>query len=87
LSRYICYLNEKNNEIIIYQTSDWLTKIDVTIENDTVWFTQNQMSKLFQTTRNNITMHIKNIFFEIKLEKDSVCKVFLLTAKYEKNYK
>lgn len=72
---------------IIYQTSDGLTKIDVTIENDTVWLTQSQMAELFQTTRNNITMHIKNIFLERELEEDSVCKDFLLTAKDGKNYK
>jgi hypothetical protein len=45
------------------------------------------MAELFQTTRNNITMHIKNIFLERELEEDSVCKDFLLTAKDGKNYK
>ena len=55
------------NEIIIYQTQDGQTKIDVRIENETVWLTQNQMAELFQTTKQNISLHIKNIFEEGKL--------------------
>ena len=55
------------NEIIIYQTQDGQTKIDVRIENETVWLTQNQMAELFQTTKQNISLHIKNIFEEGEL--------------------
>ena len=55
------------NEIIIYQTQDGQTKIDVRIENETVWLTQNQMAELFQTTKQNISLHIKHIFEEGKL--------------------
>lgn len=62
------------NEIIIYQTQDGQTKIDVRIENETVWLTQNQMAELFQTTKQNISLHIKNIFEEGELTEDSTVK-------------
>ncbi|MEI6348720.1 MAG: hypothetical protein WCP69_12305 [Bacteroidota bacterium] len=52
------------DEIIIYQTDELSTRIEVRVEEDTVWLTQAQMSELFQTTRNNITLHISNIFKE-----------------------
>ena len=73
------------NEIIIYQNEDTSTKIEVRLEEETVWLTQAQMSELFQTTRNNITLHISNIFSEKELEENSVCKESLLTAKMVKN--
>lgn len=65
------------NEIIIYQTQDGQTKIDVRIENETVWLTQNQMAELFQTTKQNISQHIKNIFEEGELTEDSTVKDYL----------
>ena len=65
------------NEIIIYQTQDGQTKIDVRIENETVWLTQNQMAVLFQTTKQNISLHIKNIFEEGELTEDSTVKDYL----------
>lgn len=65
------------NEIIIYQTQDGQTKIDVRIENETVWLTQNQMAELFQTTKQNISLHIKNIFEEGELSEDSTVKDYL----------
>lgn len=65
------------NEIIIYQTQDGQTKIDVRIENETVWLTQNQMAELFQTTKQNISLHIKNIFEEQELEENSTVKDYL----------
>lgn len=65
------------NEIIIYQTQDGQTKIDVRIENETVWLTQNQMAKLFQTSKQNISLHIKNIFEEQELEENSTVKDYL----------
>lgn len=65
------------NEIIIYQTQDGQTKIDVKIENETVWLTQNQMAELFQTTKQNISLHIKNIFEEGELTEDSTVKDYL----------
>lgn len=74
-------------EIILYQTADNQTALEVRIEEDTVWLTQAQMAILFQTTRNNITLHISNIFKEQELEQKSVCKDSLLTAKDGKSYK
>lgn len=65
------------NEIIIYQTQDGQTKIDVRIENETVWLTQNQMAELFQTSKQNISLHIKNIFEEQELEENSTVKDYL----------
>ncbi len=65
------------NEIIIYQTQDGQTKIDVRIDNETVWLTQNQMAELFQTTKQNISLHIKNIFEEGELTEDSTVKDYL----------
>ena len=65
------------NEIIIYQTQEKKKKIDVRIENETVWLTQNQMAELFQTTKQNISLHIKNIFEEGELTEDSTVKDYL----------
>lgn len=73
-------------EIILYQPDESL-KLEVQIENETVWLTQQQMADLFQTTRNNVTLHIKNIFNESELDKVSVCKDSLLTASDGKKYK
>ena len=57
------------NEIVIYQSEILTSHIEVRIEDETVWLTQLQMIDLFQTTRNNITLHIGNIFKENELEK------------------
>ena len=73
-------------EIILYQPNDRQTKLEVRIEEDTVWLTQLQMGELFLTTRNNITLHISNLFKENELEEKSVCKDSLLTAKDGKAY-
>lgn len=78
---------ENNNDIIIYTTDDGQVEIEVRLEDENVWLTQNAMAELFDTTRNNITMHIKNIFEEGELQENSVSKESLLTAKDGKNYK
>jgi len=57
-----------NSEILIYQTQDGQTKIDVRLEEETVWLSQAQMVELFQTTKQNISLHIKNIYEEGELE-------------------
>ena len=67
-------------EIILYQTPDGGTSIDVKLENDTVWLTQSQMAELFQTTKQNISLHIKNAFKEGELVKEEVVKDFLTTT-------
>ena len=78
--------SDNENEIILYQPDSTLS-LDVRVENETVWLTQAQMKELFQTTRNNITLHIRNIFKEGELEESSVCKESLLTAADGKRYK
>lgn len=66
-----------NNQIIIYQTEDGQTQVDVRLENETVWLTQAQMAELFEKTPQNITMHIGNAYKEGELEKESTCKEYL----------
>lgn len=78
---------ENKGEIIIYQTQDGLTKIEVQLQNDTVWLTQAQMAQLFQTTKQNISLHINNCFKEGELQRNSVVKDFLTTAADGKDYK
>jgi len=76
-----------NSEIIIYQTDDGRTKIDVRMEEETVWLSQAQMAELFRTTKQNISLHINNAFAEGELEQDSVVKESLTTAADGKNYR
>ena len=71
----------------MYTTGDGQIDIEVRVEEENVWLTQNSMAELFNTTRNNITMHIKNIFQEGELQENSVSKESLLAAKDGKNYK
>ena len=77
----------EKNEIIVYQPEGGEFHIEVRVENETVWLTQAQMAELFNSTRNNITLHIKNIFQEHELDANSVCKESLLTANDGKKYK
>ena len=62
-----------NGDVIIYQTDDGLTKIDVRVENETVWLSQQQMAELFGTSRTNIIEHINNIYAEEELDKELTC--------------
>ena len=75
-----------NNQIIMYQTEDGLTKIDVKIENETVWQNQDQMAELFQRDKSTISRHIKNIFEEGELNKESVVAKIATTASDGKTY-
>ena len=70
-----------NSQIIIYQAEDGKTKLDVRLENETVWLTQKLMAELFQTTSQNITIHLKNIFEEGELDETATCKDFLQVQK------
>ena len=63
----------ENNKIIIYQTEDGQTQIDVRLENETVWLTQAQMAELFQTDRTSIVRHINNIYKVEELDRQSTC--------------
>lgn len=67
----------EENKIVIYQTEDGKTQIDVRLENETVWLTQAQMAELFERTPQNITMHISNAYKEGELEKTATCKEYL----------
>ncbi|MFT3678023.1 MAG: virulence protein RhuM/Fic/DOC family protein [Chitinophagaceae bacterium] len=66
----------ENGHIIIYQTPDGLTSIDVTLDKDTVWLTQAQIVELFDSSKANISEHIKNIFSSSELDKESTVRVF-----------
>jgi len=79
---------EPNNEseILLYQTEDGITRLEVTLAGDTVWLTQQQMAGLFQTTKQNIGQHLRNLFAENELREESVVKEFFTTAADGKNY-
>ncbi len=74
------------SEIIIYQTEDGNTKIDVKFQDETVWLTQAQLCELYQTSKSNISEHIKHIFEEGELEEDSVVRKIRTTGADGKNY-
>lgn len=69
-----------SSEILLYQSEDGQLKVQVRLENETVWLTQADMVELFQTTKQNISLHIKNIFDEGELNENSVVKEYLTTA-------
>ena len=73
---YICSdksTTQMENQIVIYQTDNGQTAIDVRLENDTVWLTQAQMAELFQTDRTTIVRHINNIYKDEELEREATC--------------
>lgn len=73
-------------EFLIFTKQNKEKTIEVIVDEESVWLSQKLMAELFGTTRNNITMHLSNIF-EKELSEDSVCKEFLHTARDKKNYK
>ena len=77
---------DEKNEIILYQPDDKVT-LEVRLDNDTVWLTQQQMTMLFETTKQNVSLHINNIFKEKELDRNSVVKDSLTTASDGKNYR
>jgi hypothetical protein len=74
------------NEIIMYENDDHSMQIEVRSDGDTVWLTQAQLAELYGTSRENITMHVRNIFSDNELDEISVCKDFLRTAADGKKY-
>ena len=68
---------KEDQKIVIYQTEDGQTQIDVRLENDTVWLTQAQMVELFQTTKQNVSLHLNNLYKEGELEKEGTVKEYL----------
>ena len=77
--------NRKSN-IIIYTTEDGLAKIETTFDEDTVWLSMDQMAELFQRDKSTISRHIKNVFIEGELQRDSVVANFATTASDGKTY-
>lgn len=75
-----------HSNIIMYTTEDGLTKIETTFEEDTVWLSIDQMAELFQRDRSVIGKHIRNIFKEGELQKESVWAKFAYTASDGKTY-
>ena len=76
----------QENKVIIYTTNDGKTKIDVKLEEETLWLTQAQMCELYQTSKSNVSEHIKHIFEEEELDKNSVVRKFRTTAADGKEY-
>ncbi|MFT3949675.1 MAG: RhuM family protein [Agriterribacter sp.] len=72
---------DKMSEIVIHQSSDDQTQIEVKFEGDTVWLMQKHMSGLFQTTPQNITLHLKKIYAEDEIEEKPTCKEYLQVQK------
>ena len=70
-----------NNQIVIYLSEDGQTQVDVRLENETVWLTQAQMVELFQTTKQNVSLHVGNVFREGELEQESTVKEYLTVQK------
>ena len=68
-------LIENNNKLIIYTTEDGQVEIEVRLEDENVWLTQNSMAELFDTTKQNISLHIKNIFDENELNEQALNNV------------
>ena len=79
--------NQSNSNILIYQPSEGNIKVDVQLENETVWLTQAQMALLFDKSKKTVSEHISNIFKEGELEKGSVVRDFRITASDGKDYK
>ena len=77
---------EENNRILIYTDGCGLTRIDVKLEEDTLWLTQAQMCELYQTSKSNVSEHIKHIFEEGELQEEAVVRKFRTTAADGKSY-
>ena len=81
-------LPEKSKgQVLIYQTKEGQTRLEVRLEGETVWLTQKAMAELYQTSKQNISLHIQNICNEGELDENSVVKDFLTTASDGKNYR
>ncbi len=80
-------MSNQKSQIIIYQTEDGKTRVEVRFEHENVWLTQKLIAELFETTVANVNIHLKNIFQSNELNQDSVIKDFLITASDGKKYK
>ena len=80
-------MNDKpNSSIIMYTTDDGITKVEATVDNETVWLSIDQMAELFQRDKSTISRHIKNVFTDGELGRDSVVANFATTATDGKSY-
>ena len=79
-------MEEKNNQIIIYNTEDGQTKIEVQMKEETVWLSQKQMAELFDCSTDNVSLHLRNVFKEAELSENSVTEDYSVTASDGKNY-
>ena len=79
-------MDKEKADMIIYMTEDGLTKVETTFDGDTVWLSIDQMAELFQRDKSTISRHIKNIFTEGELQRDSVVAKFATTASDGKVY-
>lgn len=82
----IIEMKEEQGQIIIYQSEDGNTHIDVKIEDETIWLTQNQLIELYQTSKSNVSEHIKHIFEDGELDENSVVRKFRTTVSDGKKY-
>ena len=80
-------LSKPLGQFLVYATEDGRTKIDVQLENETVWLSQQHLAELFQTSKQNVGQHLKNIFEERELSEISVVKNFFTTAADGKEYR
>ena len=81
------YESEPNNcHFLVYQAEDGKLKMDVRFEDESVWLTQQMMAELFQTTKQNISLHIQNIFDEGELSSKATVKEYLTVRLAEKEY-
>ena len=78
---------KKDSEIILYKTPNQDIKVEILVENETIWLPQQKIAELFDTTKQNVSLHVKNIFKSGELDENSVVKDFLTTASDGKNYK
>ena len=79
-------MNENHGEILIYQSGAGDTRIEVKMQDETVWLTQAQLVELYQTSKSNVSEHIKNIFNDGELDEKSVVRKFRTTAADGKTY-
>lgn len=69
-------------QFLVYQTQDGKLKLDVRFKGETVWLTQQHMAELFQTTKQNISLHLQNIYEERELERGAIRQGILVTSKH-----
>lgn len=86
MSKELTIRNQQDDSVVVYQSKDGIVRLDVQLSDETVWLTQQQMMLLFETTKQNVSLHINNIFREGELDKISVVKDCLTTAADGKNY-